>query len=525
MRLPQAVEPLGIDQGIFATAGWGLSRGLRLYRDVWDQKPPGIHLTYLAGFSIFGATPAAVFWIDLGAAAATALFLFLLVRRSSGAGTGLMTAAVFSLLTLPAARYSFGGFLERSVPETFICPLVAATVWFAVEAGRKNAAWPALAAGVLLGAAATYKPTAIVYWPVLLLASRTPPESSARPVRLGRLALASALGTAVVPTAVTLWLWSSGVLRDAWLAVVAYNRAYVTLGGPAAVANGLAHQIWRLIKTDPLWLAGAAAAVVAAWHWLGRRAEPATRSARLGLVWLAAAFAAAGLNGIRFYNSYFIPALVPLAFLAGRLVEPVFPVRRARRAGFVAIVAVLAGFVGVRSGHVARFVDATSADFGAVRTTPSERIAYLERFGGYANGRGYSARANAELTDYIRTHTRLDDRIYIFGMEPGVYFTSRRLPANRFVWIGPAVSKLFAHDEFRIEALAADLSRSRPRYVVIERHNRDSFIGWTAEEEFGRAPIQQLMTAYVAETTLEDFTLYRLRDGVPAEGAQRPALR
>jgi len=55
-RLVALPQPLGVDEGIFATAGWGLTRGLMLYRDVWDQKPPGIHLTYAAGFALFGAS-------------------------------------------------------------------------------------------------------------------------------------------------------------------------------------------------------------------------------------------------------------------------------------------------------------------------------------------------------------------------------------------------------------------------------------------------------------------------------------
>ncbi len=37
------VQPMGIDQGIFTAAAWGMSQGDMLYRDLWDQKPPGIH--------------------------------------------------------------------------------------------------------------------------------------------------------------------------------------------------------------------------------------------------------------------------------------------------------------------------------------------------------------------------------------------------------------------------------------------------------------------------------------------------
>ena len=38
-------EPLGIDQSLWASAVRGLARGQRLYRDVWEQRPPGIYLT------------------------------------------------------------------------------------------------------------------------------------------------------------------------------------------------------------------------------------------------------------------------------------------------------------------------------------------------------------------------------------------------------------------------------------------------------------------------------------------------
>src|SRR5262245_47486569 len=81
IRLFSVVEPLGIDQSLWASAVRGMSRHQLLYRDVWEQRPPGIYLTYLAGFRILGWTPAAVAWLDILASTATALLIFLLVRR------------------------------------------------------------------------------------------------------------------------------------------------------------------------------------------------------------------------------------------------------------------------------------------------------------------------------------------------------------------------------------------------------------------------------------------------------------
>ena len=72
LRVPSIAEPLGIDQSLWASAVRGMARNQLLYRDVWEQRPPGIYLTYLAGFRVFGWTPAAVAWMDILASAATA---------------------------------------------------------------------------------------------------------------------------------------------------------------------------------------------------------------------------------------------------------------------------------------------------------------------------------------------------------------------------------------------------------------------------------------------------------------------
>ena len=73
MRVASIAEPLGIDQSLWASAVRGMSRGQLLYRDVWEQRPPGIYWVYLAGFHLFGWTASTVAWLDILAAAATTL--------------------------------------------------------------------------------------------------------------------------------------------------------------------------------------------------------------------------------------------------------------------------------------------------------------------------------------------------------------------------------------------------------------------------------------------------------------------
>jgi hypothetical protein len=504
-RLIALPEPLGVDQGIFATAGWCLGRGLMLYRDVWDQKPPGIHLLYAAGFAIAGPRPGAVLLLDTAACAAACVLVFLLGARLHSRLCGWLSATAFAIGTYPAFARVYGGFLERAVAETFITPLVAAAALSAISSSYATM-------GILIGAAAVFKPTALVYWPVFLAVAAWRRRNEA--VR------AAVVSGAMLPLpwiAIGMWLWSRGALPDAWAAIVDYNRAYVAAGaGWLTLPDRLAHEVWRLVKTDPLWSVAAAAGLTAVWRTArdhdadGFRARVVSRNAECPLVaiaWLGAVACAVAANGVRMYSTYFLPAGPPLALLAGWFLAEH---RRGRRAVFAAAVVTLALFVGIRSHYPDRLVRYVRADLAQLRGHGS-RDAYLELFGGYANGRGYSARANEELTRYLQAHSTADDRLYIFGMAPSVYFTARRLPANRFVWTYPAVTPLAGHPDLNAETLARDLERAAPRLLVLERNNRDSASGWRIEDVYASDAVRGLLAQYTTEAVIEDFTVLRRR--------------
>ena len=52
LRLPSLFEPYWYgDEGIYQTLGLALNRGALLYRDIWDNKPPGLYFLY----SVFGS--------------------------------------------------------------------------------------------------------------------------------------------------------------------------------------------------------------------------------------------------------------------------------------------------------------------------------------------------------------------------------------------------------------------------------------------------------------------------------------
>lgn len=509
LRLPAIVAPFGPDQGVYVTIGWGLGRGLTLYRDLWEMKPPGIYVTYYLGMIVFGNGAAAEFWLDFLAAALTCLAVFDIGRRLAGVRVGALAAAIIAIGTLPAARYGYGGFLERSVTETFIIPLAACAIWATVRWLDRPRAVLAVGAGVLIGTAVVFKQTAAIYWPALIVWVAW----TAGAKRTRQFVWLSLVGLLITPIVAFVWLWSAGALDAAYTTLVSYNVAYLRLGneGPLEILNRFAHEVWRRQRDDELWAIGSLGAVVGCVAALLRRGSPSGRVASLGVIWFAAALIALAANGPRFFTTYFMPPQIPLCLLAAWLFDVAMGSSPRWRVATTAAVIGLTAFMCLRSGSVARAASSISRDLQYIRGQ-MDRQAYLQRYQSQQSRKAFSAADNELVADYVASHTEPADRIFVFGMSASIYYSSQRLPANRFLFAYPAVSNMGNRPEYRVETLAADLGRVQPRYIILQRSNGDSFSGWKAAEAFTAQSLVALLERYSIDTEIGDFLLYRRND-------------
>lgn len=509
VRVPSIAAPLGIDQGLWASAVRGMARGLSLYQDVWEQRPPGIYFVYLAGFKLLGWTEATVAWLDILSAAAGTVLLAMIAWKLGGRTAAALAAALYAALTMPAWLYGYGGLLERSVCETFIAVCVAGAAYCAVVLRERVSMTLAILMGVAAGAAIVLKPNAGIYAPFilgwLLVTRRTRWAGD-----IGKIAGGMVLGGAIVPALTLMWLWLRGLLPEAQLAVVDFNRWYV---GEAftmdAFATGFARAIWLRGRSDPLWLAGGVGCLLFAWDLLRRR--PLEPLASLAIWWGAAAAVTISVQGVRLYSTYFIQAYPPLALLAAWTLMQLADRSTVRR-WLAAATAALMFVLLIQRGYVQKVVSTAQADWSALRSAPVPP-AYLERFGGYANARGYSARANTEVAAYIREHSRPEDRVFLFGINgAGLYFLADRLPAHRFLRANFFATTEFPNPAFRVDAVVADLRRARPVYIVFERLNSAAEWARIIDALPERPEVAALLGGYRLETTIEDFTVYRRID-------------
>ena len=104
MRWSTSRQPVLGDQGTYAVIGHELLNGRHLYADLWDHKPPGIHLTYAAAELITGYGPQQLYLLEMAA-----LLLVLLGLYRAGTLLGGPRAGLCAGLLWRSARSSRTG--------------------------------------------------------------------------------------------------------------------------------------------------------------------------------------------------------------------------------------------------------------------------------------------------------------------------------------------------------------------------------------------------------------------------------
>jgi 4-amino-4-deoxy-L-arabinose transferase-like glycosyltransferase len=216
---------MGADSGLFAYYGQQILAGRVLYKDLWDEKPPGVYYVDALAILIAGETPWSIWWLGLAWIAATTIILFLILYTLTGMIPALAAALVFLLTALYPDYYQRGNFTEVYA----LLPQVLAIAALAKYLSAGKSRW-VFFLGMMTAAAFLFKPTYIAMGlaaliVILYLDLRT------NTIRQALLHLANfSLGTAAPLAAVTLYFASKGALQAMWEAVISYNLVYAKQG-------------------------------------------------------------------------------------------------------------------------------------------------------------------------------------------------------------------------------------------------------------------------------------------------------
>ncbi|CAN5739219.1 hypothetical protein BH24ACI4_BH24ACI4_06150 [soil metagenome] len=456
---------MGADQSLYAYVGERILAGERPYVDAWDQKPPAIHYTYALLRAVWPAD-GAVAAADALAAAGIAALLFLIGRELTSRSVGVAAALVYLLLSNPAF-FRLGGVRVRGQAEIFIALAVTAAAFLLIrsrplpaslsEAGGRDA-WRYAGAGLLLGAAFTFKYNAGVY------------GAAAAAGVLGAGALTFrragpfAAGYAALPLAFLLIF--TDALGTVYDATVLYNVRYSgeTYSGPLHFLTYLLTFPIQHARVDALWtLGGAGCAVLLV-------AGVRDRARLIPVIWVAAACLSVAINGSRGLPQYFVQAGPGLALaaawggaLAAGAVRERVPPMAARAALTIGMLVVAVAVA--RVNQFSKLAEQTLFDAQALAGRMT-RETYLAR---YVDGQKYTALGAAQVGRLMQAHSAPDTPVYLFGFTPAAYLHADRVSASRFFWSRPVIAGFNeGRPGYGVAGVRAELERARPAVVALQ---------------------------------------------------------
>lgn len=481
LRLPSFVEPAWYsDEGIYASIGWALDHGARLYVDVWDNKPPGVY--WVAALLLRVLPPTLIFPV---AATALAAASTVLVGRIGGAlggrRVGLLAAGSFMLASaLPN--------LQGNLFNAEVCgaTLTAAAIALLVGgAGRTRA----FLAGVLVGVGVLFKATVAVDvvvvagLPVLLAWARQGDGHGrwSRPALAGSAAVLAGGAAALAGGAAILAI--QGSLGGAISMLVTQDLAYVGVFDSQGVGGALGTIALALRVGAPIAIGGLVAVHFA------RRGRTGPMVAGWWLGWDAAA-AMVSSRGFPHYAQQAEPALALTAALAVVGLWTCIPsgaVRRASRgrvlpgaarhaaAAAGTALLVVAATVGLawlpgaeRALLAGRPIPGVLVDGISAPQVPTYYVdGYAALFDSGARDRfadlfPVNLDVQAAAVAALEADSAPGDTVFVWGSIPWAYVLSGRMPAGRYVSLNTA----YWVDPRAPSVLRAELTDHPPQAVV-----------------------------------------------------------
>ena len=372
------------DEAIYGSIAALMNLGGRLYADGGvDNKPPGIFWVYAATFHVAGTYQmTAIHAVGLIVMLATCCLLFIIGRSLYSVRAGLLAALIYGVLTGAGNPR-----LLASNTEIFMMLPLTASVLLLL---RRQWLW----SGALLVAAGAFRQVAVINLllvPVAIVLMEPPP----RRLRAFGIYAGGMAGALLVAAAL---LAATGSVAGFWDWTIRTLYGYASASwSPALVLMRAKDSVVPFVLTSIVfWIA----AITFAWRW--RRRPPA---AQLIAAWLAISIPGSLAAGHLSWH-YFIQVIGPLALLAAFAIDRALETTRRRWVAAVVVIGLVLPMAGW--GGFNLVADPLTYDFAA------------------------PVPAHEKVASYIRSHTRPNDRVFVWGNWPALYTESDRLMATRF---------------------------------------------------------------------------------------------
>lgn len=477
--LPILSYPPGRDQSTYLLIGRSLLEGKQLYRDLWDNKPPGIFYLYAGISKLFGTALWGVALVDILCLLAISYCIFRFTERYLGPAAAAVAVAVHASWHV---RVSYS-YIHIAQPEIFQLLCFFAGFFLMQHRGgfKKTSCF---AAGVLLGYAFWLKYNAIAFLPFLLFLPYLDTGRLDREPRrvaftiswrdwLGRAALLAA-GFAVMIGGVLAWI----ALKGAWPAM--REIQFEVLPRYAAMGVQSRAHYWTAVAVRTTYFLGpwtefaTALALLIAW-----RGRDLARSAPIFLA-VAIAYAATVMQ-VRLHSYYFQTCFPFLAMVWGYLAVKLYQACRSvagwlKSRGWKAVaVLIWVLFADVIFWPLPAEFDSLSMDYESLREWRQDAWRFYSEFPKpiYLE----HLKSQLQTVGYLKQNLKPGEGVFLWGAHSLIYYLSDSRPPTRFVSNLGLVST-WSPPAWR-EELVRDLEASPPRFIVVARGDELPSITYT----------------------------------------------
>ena len=490
--------PLERDEGEYAYFGQLILQGISPYKLAYNLKFPGTYYSYALVMAVFGQTIQGIrlglLFFNIG----SLIFLFLLARKLFNGFVASVAVLSFGVLMVSPAVSG-----QAAHATHFVTFFMLAGFWFLLKAMDNSRMAFYLLSGLLMGSAFLMKQSGVFFFLMggLMIISRylmiAPRQAADQPQQHSpapripishpascilhpsscihhpawRCFTVYIIGSFIPFLAVFAVLYASGVFQKFWFWTVTYPVVYGS-------RYPLSHAFSAFSANFPvvyssftvLWImAGIGLAALFIY--------PVKRLNKMYTLLFLLASVCTVIPGFYFRNHYFVPLLPVIAVLCGIFLDFInIKMRSSFKHVYIVSLAVLV-FI-ITAGLSER------KDY-YFNESPDDLCRKL-----YAEN---PFTETVPVARYIQANSLPDDRIFVFGSEPQIYFYARRKSASGYIYmydlVFPHKYTLTMQDEMEKEVEAG-----HPKYIVFV----SSGFSWLAQKT-EKEPLVKWMTAYLQD--------------------------
>jgi hypothetical protein len=443
IRYKLLAVPFERDEGEYAYIGNLFLQGGIPYLDAYNMKLPGTYGMYSIIIALFGSSPTSIHFGLMVVNIVTIILLYLTLKRLFNPMIALVSATVYSLLSISLAFYGFAAHATHFINLFAMLGLYFYSIFY------ENKKWHyAGLIGLMFGLALLMKQQAallIVMAGVMIIAT----EILTKHINWKKLfknIFAYSIGAIIPYIIVLLIMIKTGAFAKFWFWTVEYARSYTLINMKPEKIKLNFHSVFdgMFAEYPIIWLLAFAGIVLV---WLGKQ----TLFQKVFILSLYLFCFAAVCPGFFFRQHYFILALPAVGLLYAISIEYLIEfISKGKNNTFFKVLpfasVLLMGLIAM--GKDKKYYFSTNVD-------EVNKRAY-----------GYNPFLEAaEIGKFIANNCNEDDKVAILGSEPEILVYANRKSATGYLYVYPLVEPQ-KYNLIMQNEMISEIEKAKPKIIV-----------------------------------------------------------